>query len=198
VLGQEYVLKGWGTVAYWVKGMADYVKDMGKDYIQNIAETLNYLATLCPEGKVFVQLMYDVAVLAGLQALVGSIDSMLGTVSGRPAGCDFEKELNQVEYLISSGVSDISLSKLGAETGRSPDAEKLGLKAVELANEIGRLESVVAYKVVNCLATAFSTVQALERALAERALAVAQARQTQNQNQPPSQPAPTAKATGTD
>lgn len=180
-------------MAYWVKAMG---QEGGKGYVETIAETLNYLATLCPEGKVFVQLMYDVATLSGLMALVGSIDSMLSTVSGLPPGCDFEKELNQMEYLISSAVSDMAMNKLKAETGGTPDADKLGLKAVELANETGRLQSLLAYKIVNCLITAFSTVQALERALA-----VAQVRQNQNQpsgqNQPPSQPAPTAKATGT-
>jgi hypothetical protein len=169
-------------------------QEVGKGYVETIAETLNYLATLCPEGKVFVQLMYDVATLSGLLALVGSIDSMLGTVSGRPAGCDFEKELNQIEYLISDAISEISLNRLKTDLGRSPDVNKLGLKAVELANETGRLQSLLAYKIVNCLITAFSTVQALERALA-----LAQVRQNQpsGQNQPASQPAPTAKATGT-
>ena len=179
-------------MAYWVKAMG---QEGGKSYVESIAETLNYLATLCPEGKVFVQLIYDVATLSGLMALVGSIDSMLSTVSGRPPTCDFKEELGKIEYLISDAVFEISSNKLKAETGHSPDVNKLGLKAVELANETGRLQSLLAYKIVNCLATAFSTLQALERALA-----LAQVRQTQNQpsgqNQPPSQPAPTAKATG--
>ena len=181
-------------MAYWVKAMG---QEGGKGYVEAVAEALNYLATLCPEGKVFVQLMYDVATLSGLLALVGSIDSMLGTLSGRPAGCDFEKELGQIEYLISSAVSDMAMNKLKAETGGTPDADKLSLKAVELANETGRLQSLLAYKMVNCLFTAFSTVQALERALALAQVAQVRQNQPSGQNQPPSQPAPTAKATGT-
>jgi hypothetical protein len=180
-------------VAYWVKAMG---QEGGKSYVQNIAETLNYLATLFPGGKVFVQLIYDVATLSGLQALVGSIDSMLSTVSGRPPTCDFEKELNRIEYLISDAISEMGMNKLKLDSGKSPDVERLGQVAVVLANETGRLQSLLAYKIVNCLITAFSTVQALERALA-----LAQVRQNQNQpsgqNQPPSQPAPTAKATAT-
>jgi len=178
-------------VAYWVKAMG---QEGGKSYVQSIAETLNYLATLFPGGKVFVQLIYDVATLSGLMALVGSIDSMLSTVSGRPAGCDFEKELGRIEYLISDAISEISMNKLKLDSGKSPDVERLGQVAVVLANETGRLQSLLAYKIVNCLITAFSTAQALERALA-----LAQVRQSQpsGQSQPPSQPAPTAKATGT-
>ena len=181
-------------MAYWVKAMG---QEGGKGYVEAVAEALNYLATLCPEGKVFVQLMYDVATLSGLLALVGSIDSMLGTLSGRPAGCDFEKELGQIEYLISSAVSDMAMNKLKAETGGTPDADKLSLKAIELANETGRLQSLLAYKMVNCLFTAFSTVQALERALALAQVAQVRQNQPSGQNQPPSQPAPTAKATAT-
>jgi len=194
VLGQSYVIKGWGTVAYWGQAVAEG-EGGSPDYVKGLSEALNYLATLCPEGRVFVQLIYDVATLAGLQAVMDSISSMISTLnSPLSASCDFGKELNQVQYLISSAVGDIADSRLKREVGKPINVDYLNQKAVLLASEIGRLQHLVAFKVTNCLSMAFTAVQSLQQALAQ-----VQRAQPRQEGQAPSQlqPPPTAKATAT-
>jgi hypothetical protein len=158
------------------------------DHLEAISETLNYLATLCPEGKVFVQLIYDVATLAGLRAVMGSISSILSTLNSALAeSCGFDKELNQVQYLISSAVVEIADGKLRREVGKPLDIDSLNRKAVLLASEVGRLQYLVAFKVSNCLSMAFSSAQALQQALNQ--LQQAQAQQAKQEGQAPDQPA---------
>jgi hypothetical protein len=170
----------------------------GPDYVEAVTETLNYLATLCPDGKAFVQLVYEVASLSSLLALLGSINSVLGTLSGAsPVKCDFEEELNKVKLLISSGASDISLNKLRTATGKPPDIDKLNAKAVELANELGNLQSLVAYKIANCVSTVVSMAQAVQKATAQLQAQLQQALAKAQAPSQPTQEAPTAKAQAT-
>jgi len=110
---------------------------------------LDYMAKRLCQGKVYVQLMYYVAMLSGIRSLL----STLANSVGQSVTCITDKDLQVIDNLVNDVAGLIAQNMLKLDRGEAVDIDQLADRAVKLATEIGGLEDSLAYKIANCVNT---------------------------------------------
>jgi hypothetical protein len=108
---------------------------------------LDYMAKRLCQGKVYVQLMYDVAMLSGIRSLL----STLANSVGQSVTCVTDKDLQVIDNLVNDVAGLIAQNMLKLDRGEAVDTDQLAVRAVKLTTEVGGLEHSLAYKIANCV-----------------------------------------------
>jgi len=158
--------------------------DSGGDSGGDITNTLDYLAkrlcSFCDHSKIYVQLIYDVAVLSGIKSLL----SILANSVSQSVTCVTGEDLQHIDFLISDVKSTIAMNMLKLYHGGTIDANQLIDNAMKLTTEISGIEHSLAYKLANCvnsLAFKLDSCTATSNELRQLLALLSQAQQQQAQ-----------------
>jgi hypothetical protein len=123
--------------------------DSGGDTTSALDYMDKRLCNFCDQSKIYVQLMYDVAMLSGIRSLL----SILSKSVGQGLTCVAGEDLQYIDYLATDIKGTIAQNMLKLYNGEAVDTDQLADKAVKMATEIGGLEHSLAYKIANCINT---------------------------------------------